>query len=60
MYNTAKISKEGNYRINKTGEKAYIHPESLCFYLKEKPPVIIFNQIVKTTKTYLRDITPIN
>lgn len=60
IYNTAKLSKDGFYLINKTGEKAYIHPESLCFYLKEKPAVIVFNQIVKTTKTYLRDITPIN
>lgn len=58
-----KIAKEnidGSYTILRTNQKAYIHPESLLFYQKPKPQCITFNEVVFTTKTYLRDITEIS
>lgn len=38
---------------------AQIHPESVCFYLKKKPEFIIYNEVVITKKTYLRNVTEI-
>ena len=56
---TAKLNNDGSYVLTKTNQNAYLHPESLCFYLKNKPEYIIYNEVVITKKTYLRDVTEI-
>ncbi|KAL4468705.1 hypothetical protein ABPG74_005208 [Tetrahymena malaccensis] len=55
----AKLNNDGTYTIIRSNIQAYIHPESLLFYSKPKPEYIIFNEVVSTIKTYLRDITEI-
>jgi hypothetical protein len=59
FYVTAKLNKEGKYTIFKSGQTAHIHPESICFYLPQKPSLIVFSQVVKTNKIYMKDITPL-
>ena len=59
LYATARLTKEGKYKIYRSGQEASIHPESLVFYLPQKPAIIVFSQVVRTTKIYLKDITPL-
>ena len=41
------------------GHQCYIHPSSLLFNLKPQPDVVIFTDMVKTTRAYMRYVTPI-
>jgi len=41
------------------GQQCYIHPSSVVFNLKPHPQVVIFTDMVKTTKAYMRYVTPI-
>ena len=41
------------------GQRCYIHPSSLLFNLKPQPDVVIFTDMVKTTRAYMRYVTPI-
>jgi len=59
LYATAKLGKDGKYKIYRSGQEANIHPESLVFYLPQKPTTIVFSQVVRTTKIYLKDVTPL-
>ena len=59
MYSTARLAKDGRYKIYRSGQEAFIHPESLVFYLPQKPQLIVFSQVVRTSKVYLKDITPL-
>ncbi len=59
MYSTARLGKDGRYKIYRSGQEAFIHPESLVFYLPQKPQIIVFSQVVRTSKVYLKDITPL-
>lgn len=59
LYATAKLGKDGRYKIFRSGQEANIHPESLVFYLPQKPTLVVFSQVVRTTKIYLKEITPI-
>ena len=59
LYATARLTKEGKYKIYRSGQEASIHPESLTFYLQQKPTTLVFSQVVRTTKIYMKDITPI-
>lgn len=57
---SAKINNDRRtYNILRTNETAYLHPESICFYSKNKPECIIYNEVVITKRTYLRDVTEI-
>lgn len=58
--NIAKLNREGNYTIVNSGQIASIHPESLLFFLKPKPNYVVFYQVIKTSKLYLRDVTALN
>lgn len=53
----AKLNPDGTYKIFKTNQQALIHPDSLLFYKKQKPEYLVFNEIVVTSKVYLRDLT---
>ena len=59
LYATARLGKDGRYKLYRSGQEASIHPESLVFYMSQKPTVIVFSQVVKTAKIYLKDITPL-
>jgi len=37
-------------------QTVYLHPSSCLFPSKEKPPVIIYNTLVRTTKQYIHDV----
>jgi hypothetical protein len=58
-HNTAKLNKEGKYNIFGSGQVAQIHPESICFYMSSKPMLIVFSNVVRTNKVYLKDVTPL-
>lgn len=52
---------DGSYSIGFSSEKTkvYIHPESVVFYLKQKPKTVVYNVVVTTKKTYLRDVSEV-
>ena len=56
-YGIGKLNKEGKYTIFGTGQAAQIHPESICFYLNNKPAMVVFSSVVRTNKVYLKDVT---
>ena len=39
--------------------RCYIHPSSICFSMKPQPEVVVFTEMVKTLKVYMRYVTPI-
>ena len=41
-------------------QQCYIHPSSILFNLRPQPEVVIFTDMVKTTKAYMRYVTPID
>ena len=57
--NIATLSEDGSYTLGKSKEKVYIHPESVLFSRKDKPKYIIYNSVVTTKKTYLREVTEV-
>lgn len=57
--NTATLSNDGSYTLARSKERVFIHPESVLFTRKEKPKFIIYNSVVTTKKTYLRDVSEI-
>ena len=59
-YNIAKLNKDGNYTICFSGQVAHLHPESMVFYLRPKPQTVLFYQVIRTSKIYLRDVTHLN
>lgn len=58
--NIAKLNKDGTYTILSSGQIASIHPESLLFFVKSKPPHVVFYQVIRTTRLYLRDVTALS
>lgn len=57
----AHLNIDGSYSVGFLAEKskAFIHPESVVFYMKQKPKTIIYNVVVTTKKTYLRDVSEV-
>lgn len=57
--NAARMHHDGTYRTVRDGHKLAIHPTSVLY--TEKPPNwVIFNEVVQTSKDYMRDITVID
>merc|ERR1719427_1678260 len=50
--NVAQLTLEGHYVALDSGQKCYIHPQSVLF--KKKPEVVVFTEMVHTSKTYIR------
>eukprot|EP00090_Calanus_glacialis_P000574 TRINITY_DN10355_c0_g1_i1.p1 TRINITY_DN10355_c0_g1~~TRINITY_DN10355_c0_g1_i1.p1 ORF type:complete len:514 (-),score=228.41 TRINITY_DN10355_c0_g1_i1:51-1466(-) len=50
--NVAQLTVDGHYVALDSGQQCYIHPQSVLF--KKKPEVVVFTEMVHTTKTYLR------
>lgn len=53
--NAAEYQKENEYKTITTRQLVYIHPSSVLF--NSKPTCILYNELVKTNKTYLRDVS---
>ena len=50
--NVAQLTVDGHYVALDSGQKCFIHPQSVLF--KKKPEVVVFTEMVHTTKTFLR------
>lgn len=46
-----------HYRTLKDGEFVFIHPTSVLFHRKNKPRCIVFNEVVVTSKKYVRQVS---
>lgn len=58
FYNTAKLQKSGNYKTLKNAHTVSIHPSSSMF--EALPKWIIYNELVFTTKEFMRNVIEIN
>jgi len=50
--NVAQRTTEGHYVTLDSGQKCHIHPQSVLFH--KKPEVVVFTEMVHTSKTYIR------
>ena len=50
--NVAQRTTEGHYVTLDSGQKCHIHPQSVLF--NKKPEVVVFSEMVHTSKTYIR------
>jgi pre-mRNA-splicing factor ATP-dependent RNA helicase DHX16 len=57
FYNCAKLSKDGTYKTIKNMHTVHIHPNSSLF--KDTPRWVVYNELVFTTKEYMREIIEI-
>jgi len=53
----AKLQMDGSYKTVRDDVELHIHPVSVLF--KRSPKWVIFNQVVQTTKYYMRNVTVI-
>ncbi|EMS49798.1 putative pre-mRNA-splicing factor ATP-dependent RNA helicase [Triticum urartu] len=58
FFNSAKKDPQGGYRTLADHQQVYIHPRSALFH--QQPEWVIYNEIVMTTKEYMREVTAIN
>lgn len=54
FYNTAQLQKSGNYRTIKKKCTVYTHPDSALFQAMPPPNLVVYHEIAKTTKDYMR------
>jgi ATP-dependent RNA helicase DDX35 len=54
----AYLHHSGSYRMVRGDTEVHIHPTS-CLYTEVQPSWIVFNEVVQTTKLFVRDITVI-
>lgn len=59
FYNTAKFSKNGEYKTVKHQHTVYIHPSSVLSRQEEPPRWLCYFELAFTTKEYMRMVTPI-
>jgi len=57
FYNTAKLSKGGQYKTVKHHQTVMIHPNSCLF--ETTPKWVVYHELVFTTKEFMRDIIEI-
>ncbi|KAH9460012.1 hypothetical protein MJO29_003953 [Puccinia striiformis f. sp. tritici] len=59
--NTARLGKGGeSYRTLKSNQSVYIHPSSSCFNTQPPPRMILFYELVLTSKEYARQVMQID
>ncbi|WAQ83309.1 hypothetical protein PtA15_3A678 [Puccinia triticina] len=59
--NTARLGKGGDsYRTLKSNQSVYIHPSSSCFKTQPPPRMILFYELVLTSKEYARQVMQID
>ncbi|XP_073013708.1 pre-mRNA-splicing factor ATP-dependent RNA helicase DEAH10 [Typha latifolia] len=56
--NAALKQPDGSYRAMATGQSVQIHPSSVLF--RTKPDCIIFNELVRTSQNYVRNLTRVD
>ncbi|CAF1020682.1 unnamed protein product [Brachionus calyciflorus] len=56
--NAAEYQKENEYKTITSRQIVQIHPSSVLF--NSKPACVLFNELVKTNKTYMRDVSVIS
>lgn len=54
----AYLHHSGSYKMIRGDTEVFIHPTS-CLYTERQPTWIVFNEVIQTTKLYVRDITVI-
>ena len=52
--NSAERKKDGSYYTIVQKQQVHIHPSSVLF--NQKPSFVIFNEVVETSKCYMRDL----
>jgi len=57
--NAAKLHPTGSYRSLRDDHPLHLHPTSVLAS-EEPPPWVVFNEVVQTTKDYMRDVTAID
>ena len=50
--NVAQLTTEGHWVALDSGQKCHIHPQSVLF--RTKPEVVVYTEMVHTSKTYLK------
>jgi len=60
FYNTAKLSKSGDYQTVKQHRTVYIHPSSVLAKEEELPGWLVYFELAFTTKEFMRQVAPIN
>ncbi|KQJ96362.1 probable pre-mRNA-splicing factor ATP-dependent RNA helicase DEAH5 [Brachypodium distachyon] len=58
FFNAARKDPQEGYRTIADHQQVYIHPSSALFH--QQPEWVIYNEIVMTTKEYMREVTAIN
>ena len=53
--NVARLTREGHFITLDSRQKVTIHPSSVMF--STKPEIVIFNELIATQKTYIRDLS---
>jgi pre-mRNA-splicing factor ATP-dependent RNA helicase DHX16 len=59
FYNTAKLSKSGEFKTVKHQHTVYIHPSSVLSREEDPPRWLLYHELVFTTKEYMRMVAPI-
>lgn len=58
--NAARLSKTGDgYRSLKKNQTVYIHPSSVLYKTKPPPKMVIYNELVLTSKEFMRNVMPV-
>ena len=59
FYNTARLSKGGEYKTVKHQQTVHIHPSSGLFQQIPQPRWVIYHELVLTSKEYMRQVIEI-
>jgi pre-mRNA-splicing factor ATP-dependent RNA helicase DHX16 len=60
FYNTARLQKSGDsYRTSKTGQTVYVHPSSSLFQHQPPPRMVLYYELMLTSKSYMRQVMDI-
>ncbi|KJE90286.1 RNA helicase [Capsaspora owczarzaki ATCC 30864] len=57
---TAVLQPDNSYRTTTSHETVHIHPSSVLFQQRPPPHCVLFNELVMTSKTYMRDVTVVD
>lgn len=58
--NVATLRPDKTYRTVLGNQLVYVHPSSVLFGIKPQPACLLYNELVHTSKSYMRDVTPIS
>lgn len=59
FYNTAKFTKNGEFKTVKNQHTVYIHPSSVLAKEVDPPKWLLYHELAFTTKEYMRTVAPI-